>query len=47
LAKFAWLLFLVVPPTAERITRVLERTRWLPPVEDEDEDEESSKTARG
>jgi uncharacterized membrane protein len=45
LAKFAWLLFLVVPPTAERITRVLERTRWLPP--DEDEDEESSKTARG
>jgi hypothetical protein len=43
LAKFAWLLFLVVPPTAERITRVLERRRRLPPVENE----EPSKIARG
>jgi uncharacterized membrane protein len=45
LAKFVWLFFLVVPPSAERITRVLERTRPLPA--DEDVDVESSETAHG
>jgi uncharacterized membrane protein len=44
LAKFVWLLFLVVPTTAERLSRVLERTRWRP--EDEDEDNKSNKAAR-
>jgi uncharacterized membrane protein len=39
LAKFVWLFFIVVPPTAERITRTLERTRWLV------EDEKASKAA--
>lgn len=29
-AKFVWLLFLFVPPVAERITRKLEHSRWLP-----------------
>jgi uncharacterized membrane protein len=43
LAKFVWLFFLVVPPSAERISRVLERTRPLPT----DEDEKSSETAHG
>jgi len=33
LAKFVWLLFLIVPPVAARITRVLERSRWRPEVE--------------
>jgi uncharacterized membrane protein len=33
LAKFTWLLFLVVPLVAVRVTRVLERSRWLPGVE--------------
>ncbi len=28
LAKFVWLLFLVVPVVAERVTRMLERSRW-------------------
>ena len=41
LAKFVWLLFLVVPPVSERVTRVLERSRWLP----ESDDEESSRAA--
>jgi uncharacterized membrane protein len=36
LAKFAWLLFLVVPPTAARIGRVLEHRRRLPPLENEE-----------
>lgn len=36
LAKFVWLLFLVVPPLAERTTRALERSRWLPQVESEE-----------
>jgi hypothetical protein len=30
LAKFTWLLFLVVPLVAVRVTRMLERSRWLP-----------------
>jgi uncharacterized membrane protein len=47
LAKFVWLFFLVVPPSAERITRVLERTRPLPADDDVDENEESSETAHG
>ena len=40
LAKFVWLLFLVVPPTAERLSRVLERSRSR-----RDEDEEPSRAA--
>jgi uncharacterized membrane protein len=36
LAKFVWLLFLVVPPLAERTARALERTRWVPQVRDEE-----------
>jgi uncharacterized membrane protein len=43
LAKFVWLLFLVVPVTAQQTTRALERRRPLPPVEHE----EPSKTAPG
>jgi uncharacterized membrane protein len=30
LAKFTWLLFLVVPLMSERLTRRLEQSRWLP-----------------
>ncbi|HEX4126650.1 MAG TPA: TMEM175 family protein [Acidimicrobiales bacterium] len=36
LAKFVWLLFLVVSPLAERTARVLERRRPLPQVPDEE-----------
>jgi uncharacterized membrane protein len=36
LAKFVWLLFLVVPVLAERTARALERTRWVPKIEDEE-----------
>jgi uncharacterized membrane protein len=43
LAKFVWLLFLVVPPMAERITRVLDRRRRLPAIANE----EPSNTAGG
>jgi uncharacterized membrane protein len=43
LAKFTWLLFLVVPLVAVRVTRMLERTRWLP--NGETEAEKSSKVA--
>jgi len=47
LAKFTWLLFLVVPLVAVRVTRLLERSRWLPESDgDGDGDgEESSKVA--
>jgi uncharacterized membrane protein len=38
LAKFVWLLFLVVPPTAEWLSLALERTRWRPDEGGEDED---------
>ena len=41
LAKFTWLLFLVVPLVAVRVTRMLERSRPLP----EGEGEEPSKVA--
>jgi uncharacterized membrane protein len=43
LAKFAWLLFLVVPLVAVRVTRLLERSRWLP--QSDGDDEESSTAA--
>jgi uncharacterized membrane protein len=36
LAKFVWLLFLVVSPLAERTARVLDRRRPLPQVPDEE-----------
>jgi uncharacterized membrane protein len=44
LAKFTWLLFLVVPLVAVRVTRMLERSRWLP-NEDGDGHGEHSSTA--
>jgi uncharacterized membrane protein len=43
LAKFAWLLFLVVPLIAVRVTRYLERSRWK--TDGEDDGEESRKLA--
>ena len=43
-AKFVWLLFLVVPATAERISRLLERSA---PRSKGGEDKESKKAARG
>jgi hypothetical protein len=45
LAKFTWLLFLVVPLVAVRVTRVLERSRWLPQSDGEGEGDESSTAA--
>ena len=43
LAKFTWLLFLVVPLVAVRVTRVLEHSRWLP--QSDGEGDESSTAA--
>jgi uncharacterized membrane protein len=40
LAKFTWLLFLVVPLVAVRVTRLLERSRW---INDGDGDAEKSR----
>jgi uncharacterized membrane protein len=46
LAKFTWLLFLVVPLVAVRVTRMLERSRWLPNTQTEAEAEQSSEATR-
>ena len=45
LAKFVWLLFLVVSPTAERLSRLLERTPSR--SKDGGKDKESNRAARG
>jgi uncharacterized membrane protein len=45
LAKFTWLLFLVVPLVAVRVTRLLEHSRWLPQSDGEGEGDESSTSA--
>jgi uncharacterized membrane protein len=46
LAKFTWLLFLVVPLVAVRVTHMLERSRWLSENDgDGDGDGEKSSTA--
>ncbi len=36
LAKYVWLLFLLAPATSERITRLLEKSRWVTRVDDEE-----------
>jgi uncharacterized membrane protein len=36
LAKYVWLLFLLAPAMSERITRVLEKSRWLPEVDSDE-----------
>jgi uncharacterized membrane protein len=45
LAKFTWLLFLVVPLVAVRVTRLLERSRWLPGTDGDGDGETSTKVA--